>query len=58
MNFVEPRLSAEGTIVVHAPDRGYRLVARFAAQAAGILGTYVHVITDDVPAADTDAPAL
>lgn len=53
-----PRLANDGTIIVHAPDRGYRLLAQFAAGAARVVGTYVHVITDDVPAADVDAPPL
>lgn len=52
------RLGANGTVIVHAPAPGYRSVWRFAAEAANVVGTYVHVITDDVPAAETDAPAL
>lgn len=52
------RLGRDGTVIVHAPHPGYRAVGRFAAEAAGIVGTYVHVVTDDVPAAETHAPAL
>lgn len=52
------RLGDDGTVIVHAPEPGYRTVGRFAAKAAAVVGTYVHVITDDVPAADTNAPAL
>ncbi|GAA4831396.1 hypothetical protein GCM10023354_08140 [Garicola koreensis] len=52
------RLGDDGTVIVHAPNPGYGAVARFAAEAANIVGTYVHVITDDVPAAQSDAPAL
>jgi hypothetical protein len=41
----------DGTLVVHTDEPGYRAVLEFAAQAAAEVGTYVHVITDDVPAA-------
>ncbi len=54
----DPRLRSDGAVIVHAPDSGYRLAGRFAADAAGAVGTYVHVLTDDVPAAETDAPPL
>ncbi|MGH3504052.1 MAG: hypothetical protein ACRDQA_24620 [Nocardioidaceae bacterium] len=47
----EPRLRDDGAVIVQSPDAGYRLVGRFAAAAAGVVGTYVHVLTDDVPAA-------
>lgn len=46
----EPRLRNDGAVIVHAPDAGYRLVSRFAGFAASLVGTYVHVLTDDVPA--------
>ncbi len=54
------RLLTDGTVVVHAADDGYRLVAQFAAAAAAVVGTYVHVITDDVPAVTgvADLPPL
>lgn len=52
------RLGDDGTVVVHAPDPGYRSVGLFAADAADVVGTYVHVVTDDVPAAATDSPPL
>lgn len=54
----DPHLRSDGAVIVHAPDSGYLLLGRFAAEAAGIVGTYVHVLTDDVPAADTDATPL
>lgn len=54
----DARLRSDGAVIVHAPDSGYRLTGRFAAEAAAVVGTYVHVLTDDVPAAATDAPAL
>lgn len=53
-----PRLRSDGTIIVHSEEPGYREVLRFAAEAANLVGAYVHVITDDVPAAQVDAPTL
>lgn len=53
-----PRLGDDGTVIVHSSDPGYRSVGLFAADAADIVGTYVHVVTDDVPVAATDAPSL
>jgi hypothetical protein len=41
----------DGTVVVHYDEPGYRAVNRFSATASIIVGAYVHVITDDVPAA-------
>lgn len=52
------RLGRDGTVIVHAPEPGYRSVGRFAAEAGAIVGTYVHVVTDDVPAAEAGAPGL
>jgi hypothetical protein len=49
----EPRLREDGTLVMHTTEPGYRAVPEFAAQAAAQVGTYVHVITDDAPAART-----
>lgn len=49
----EPRVRDDGTLVVHTSEPGYRAVLDFAAQAAAQVGTYVHVITDDAPAART-----
>lgn len=45
------RLRADGTVVVHSSQPGYRAVTRLAAEASELVGTYVHVITDDVPGA-------
>ena len=39
-------------------EPGYRTVVQFAAEAMRVVGTYVHVITDDVPAGQVDTPAL
>jgi biotin operon repressor len=52
-----PRLRDDGTVVVHSHDKGYRTVARLSAMASELIGSQIHVITDDVPGAD-DAPAL
>lgn len=54
----DPRLRSDGAVIAHAPESGYLPVGRFAAEAARVVGTYVHVLTDDVPAADTDAAPL
>lgn len=48
----DPRLRRDGTVVVHSSEVGYRAVTRLSAAASEFVGTYVHVITDDVPGAD------
>ena len=52
------RLRDDGTIIIHSDEPDYGQLVRFATSAARIVGTCVHVITDDVPAAEVDAPAL
>ncbi|MBN9611833.1 MAG: hypothetical protein J0I11_21270 [Actinobacteria bacterium] len=52
------RLRDDGALIVHAIDHGYRSTGRFAVAAAGLVGAYVHVITDDVPAAGGEAVPL
>lgn len=47
----KPCLRDDGTVVVHNPEPGYRAVTRLSASASELVGTYVHVITDDVPGA-------
>lgn len=44
-------VAADGMIVVHTDDPGYRNVARFAGEASRLVGAYVQVITDNVAAA-------
>lgn len=56
--FGEPRLTDNGMIVVHSDAPGYRAVARFAGEASRLVGAYVQVITDDVPAAAVPTNAL
>jgi hypothetical protein len=45
------RVRDDGALVVRASRPGYESVLRFAAHAAALVGAYVHVLTDDVPAA-------
>ena len=47
----EPMLREDGAVVVRSPESGYRLVTRLSAAASVLVGAYVHVITDDAPAA-------
>lgn len=54
----KPRLRGDGAVIVHAPDPGYRSTGQFAAEAARLVGAYVHVLTDDVPAADVETSPL
>jgi len=48
-----PRLRADGAIVVHSNEPGYRAVTRLSSSLSELIGAYVHVITDDVPGAGT-----
>lgn len=41
----------DGTVVVHADEPGYRQAMDMSQRASELVGTYVHVITDDVPGA-------
>jgi hypothetical protein len=41
------RLRADGTVVVHSDEPGYRSILRLSAAATDVVGTYVHVISDD-----------
>lgn len=52
----DPRLRDDGTIVVHSDDPGYRVVLELSGFASSLVGTYVHVITDDAPAASGARP--
>lgn len=51
-------LAADGMIVVHTDDPGYRNLARFAGEASRLVGAYVQVITDDVAAASVPTTPL
>lgn len=52
----EPRIRGDGTIVVRREDPGYRAVLDLSGFASSIVGTYVHVITDDAPSASGAHP--
>ena len=47
----DPRVRADGAVIVRSPEIGYRAVTRLSAAASDVVGRYVHVITDDVPGA-------
>ncbi len=50
------RLRDEGTVVVHSDELGYRQVVDLSRRISQVVGCYVHVITDDVPAAADARP--
>jgi len=54
----EPRVDERGTVIVRSAEPGYRLLARYATDATRLVGAWVNVITDDVPAAEVNAEAL
>lgn len=51
----ELRVRADGTLIVSAPDRGYRAISRFVTQASELTGRYVHVVAADAP--DAQGPS-
>jgi ABC-type sugar transport system substrate-binding protein len=53
-----PRVDVTGTVVVHSEEPGYSAVRRYATAAAGQLGVWVNVITDDASAAQVDTETL
>lgn len=52
----EPRVLGDGTIVVHSDEPGYRATNELSLRVTAVVGAYVHVITDDVSAAETARP--
>lgn len=46
-----PRIRDDGTVVVRSTDPGYRTANQLSLALSGLVGAYVHVITDDVPGA-------
>jgi hypothetical protein len=56
--FGSVRVAADGMIIVHTDDPGYRDLARFAGEASRLVGAYVQVITDDVAAGSVPADPL
>jgi len=51
LGLIRPRLPRDGTVVVHSDEAGYRAAPRLSATASELIGTHLHVITDDVPSA-------
>lgn len=49
--FTAVEIAADGMIIVRTEAPGYRDLARFAGEASRLVGAYVQVVTDDVPAA-------
>ena len=50
------RLLDNRTVLIHAEDEGYRDVIELGLRVDEIVGTYVHIITDDAPAAEGARP--
>lgn len=50
------RMLDTGTVVIHSEDEGYHDVIELGLVLDEIVGTYVHIITDDVPAAEGARP--
>lgn len=46
-----PKVRQDGTVVVSSTDPGYGPANRLSAALSALVGSYVHVITDDVPGA-------
>lgn len=51
-----PRLRDDGTVLVHSDSPGYREVLQLSRSLSELVGCYVHVITDDAPAAGDAHP--
>lgn len=56
--YAAARLRSDGALIVHDDSVGYQRANRLAGAASRVVGAYVPVITDDVPAAEASAPAL
>jgi hypothetical protein len=52
------RVAANGALIVHPPDSGYRATVRFAVEATAVVGAWVQTITDDAPAASVETQPL
>lgn len=52
------RVDVAGTVIAHTNAPGYGPLRRFATAASGLVGAWVNVVTDDVPAAEVSASAL
>lgn len=47
----QARIAADGAVIVHSDESGYRVVMRYAQAASKAVGAWVNVVTDDAPAA-------
>jgi hypothetical protein len=56
--YAAARRRSDGALIVHDDSIGYRRANRLARAASQVVGSYVPVITDDVTAAEANAPAL
>lgn len=56
--FSDVAMTDEGTLVVHDTEPSYRRIAKLAGQASRLVGAYVQVIADDVPAASVPSHRL
>jgi hypothetical protein len=54
----DARADRAGVVIVHSDAPGYGAVRRFATAASQLVGAWVNVITDDVPAATSSADLL
>lgn len=52
------RLRDDGAIVIHSQNPGYLRIGRYATEAAAIVGSYVHVVTDDVAGSESSSEPL
>lgn len=48
---VDPRVDDVGTVIVDSPQPGYAPIRRFATEASAVVGVWVNVVADGVPAA-------
>ena len=51
-------LAEDGTLIVHDEQTSYRRIAKLAGAASRLVGAYVQVIADDVPAASVPTSPL
>ena len=54
----DARVDRAGTVIVHSETDGYGPLRRFATAASRLVGVWVNVITDDVPAAEVRSESL
>lgn len=56
--FEDVALTDDGILIVPNAGPSYRRIARFAGEASRLVGAYVQIITDDVPAASVPTRPL